>query len=257
MRSWRNVSKLVPPLTRDIPPAAHQAGAITKVRNMSTSKASQPPAAPADPAQEKAATKIQARSRGKTGRAQTEAIKELFDKTDKNADGQVTRRELLATLGKHDEDSDLRTRLGLPNPKEGGKAGVWAFKDAFDKSFVAMDTDKDGAVSVKEFSDFLAIYKSEAAAERAAEKPAVEKPAEEKAAEPAVDPAPAKSEPKKPAEEEKPAEKPDEPSCCSKSEETAEVPAPAADAPPADAPKTVAAESGRTSPSSVADPTAA
>merc|ERR1711865_902689 len=197
--------------------------------------------------QEKAATKIQARSRGKTGRAQTEAIKELFDKTDKNADGQVTRRELLATLGKHDEDSDLRTRLGLPNPKEGGKAGVWAFKDAFDKSFVAMDTDKDGAVSVKEFSDFLATYKSEAAAERAAEKPAVEKPAEEKAAEPAVDP----------AEEEKPAEKPDEPSCCSKSEETAEVPAPAADAPPADAPKTVAAESGRTSPSSVADPTAA
>merc|ERR1711865_443197 len=149
--------------------------------------------------------------------------------------------------------------------KEGGKAGVWAFKDAFDKSFVAMDTDKDGAVSVKEFSDFLATYKSEAAAERAAEKPAVEKPAEEKAAEPAVDPAPAKSEPekpaekpaKKPAEEEKPAEKPDEPSCCSKSEETAEVPAPAADAPPADAPKTVAAESGRTSPSSVADPTAA
>merc|ERR1711865_618775 len=208
----------------------------------STSKASQPPAAPADPAQEKAATKIQARSRGKTGRAQTEAIKELFDKTDKNADGQVTRRELLATLGKHGEDSDLRTRLGLPNPKEGGKAGVWAFKDAFDKSFVAMDTDKDGAVSVKEFSDFLATYKSEAAAERAAEKPA-----EEKAAEPAVDPAPAKSEP----------EKPEEPSCCSKSEETAEVPAPAADAPPADAPKTVAAESGRTSPSSVADPTAA
>merc|ERR1712086_138748 len=231
--------------------ATNMGGAITKVRNMSTSKASQPPAAPADPAQEKAATKIQARSRGKTGRAQTEAIKELFDKTDKNADGQVTRRELLATLGKHDEDSDLRTRLGVPNPKEGGKAGVWAFKDAFDKSFVAMDTDKDGAVSVKEFSDFLATYKSEAAAERAAEKPAVEKPAEEKAAEPAVDPAPAKSEP------EKPAEKPDEQSCCSKSEETAEVPAPAADAPPADAPKTVAAESGRTSPSSVADPTAA
>ena len=52
-------------------------GAITKVRNMSTSKASQPPAAPADPAQEKAATKIQARSRGKTGRAQTEAIKDV------------------------------------------------------------------------------------------------------------------------------------------------------------------------------------
>merc|ERR1711865_916881 len=101
-----------------------------------------------------------------------------------------------------------------------------------------------------EFSDFLATYKSEAAAVRAAEKPA-----EEKAAEPAVDPAPAKSEPEKPAE--KPAEKPDEPSCCSKSEDTAEVPAPAADAPPADAPKTVAAESGRTSPSSVADPTAA
>lgn len=241
-----------------------------------TKQAATPPASPyksaASAKEESAATQIQARARGRGAKQQVDSIKALFEKTDKNSDGKVTKREIIQTLGKHDEDDELRTKLGLPNPKLGGRKAVWAFKTALDKAFADMDKDADKVLTVAEFSAFLEKFKSETREENQAQeaatvkiqaisrgkkdraaveekkaaaaveqkKAAVEEPAEKEVAKTAeVEAEKALETPAKP-----PAESP-APCCCS--EKTAE---------PAAA-KQGATETGRTSPSSVADPTAA
>merc|ERR1711865_1009541 len=116
-------------------------------------------------AQDGAATKMQAIQRGRADKAKVDAIKGLFDKCDKNADGEVTKREIIQAMGK-DEGDGLRAALGLPNPKdsdgtkEGKHHAVWAFKDALVAFFGGADADQDGKLSPKEFSDFLTKHVS-------------------------------------------------------------------------------------------------
>lgn len=128
-----------------------------------------------------AARSIQAVSRGKKDRGVVAATKELFAKTDKNSDGNVTKKELIKTLGQYDDDAgELRSRLGLPNPKaevaalgteatkEEKRAVVWGFKDALEKTFAGADADGDGNISEGEFIFFVEEYKSKVTAAPAA-----------------------------------------------------------------------------------------
>lgn len=93
------------------------------------------------------------------------AIEGIFETTrrDSNseADADVTREALLQTLEKHDEDTELCTKLGLPAPKEGEpKSAVSAFRSAYDEYVTAFtDTKKDGVAKVDEVANFLTKHK--------------------------------------------------------------------------------------------------
>jgi len=94
------------------------------------------------------------------------AIEEIFETTRRDSqsapDSDVTRQQLLDTLGKHETDPELCTKLGLPSQKEGeAKTSVSAFKNAYDE-YVSAFTEKKhaGKSTVDEVATFLTKHKN-------------------------------------------------------------------------------------------------
>lgn len=132
-----------------------------------TSTAALPPKSPANRATKTeviATTKIQKIARGKADRQRLICTRELFDKTDKNPDGKITKISFIKTLDIHDGDLNVCKQLGLPESKLGGKNGVALFKQALDEKFED-SADKDAVLTMSDFLDFLHQYKAGAAAE--------------------------------------------------------------------------------------------
>jgi hypothetical protein len=93
------------------------------------------------------------------------AIEELFEKTRRDskteADGDVTRKQLLETLATCDEDQELSNKLGLPAAKD-GKTAVPAFRNAYDEFVTAFTPapKHEGTSSVDEVATFLSKHKT-------------------------------------------------------------------------------------------------
>jgi len=160
--SSSEMSQTARPVTSRKVPARFRNRPATS-RRPPTSKASTTAAPkPSQPAPKKIAKVVKQEGDAiKPGSDSYKAIEELIEKTDTDVDGHKKRGSFLETLDKHNEDEDLRARLGLPTPKDGNTKAVVAFRGAFDEYVTAFTEKKhEGKVTAEEVANFLSKYRN-------------------------------------------------------------------------------------------------